>query len=177
GGKNHAIVAIAPPRVIMPFGVITSEGGVPIAFPELGAIYIVVLLELHVLYLRVVLVRKVVVLCFYLRLVLVHLPTSVIRVAPSFSLFGVCSVIPVVTFRLACSFRFGPLRSFALSLIRRFRNSALRTLFVLLFPCLRVRREIHEGDTANQNKQYSHTFFPSELVDPYELRVIRPELS
>src|SRR5260370_7157383 len=82
GSKDNAVVAIAPPRAIMPFGVVTSEGGVPLAFPVLGAIYMIVLLELHVLDFRVVLVRKVVVFCFYLPLVLVLLPTSVIPVAP-----------------------------------------------------------------------------------------------
>jgi len=34
-----------------------------------------------------------------------------------------------------------------------------------VFPGVHLRRERHEGDTANENKKYSHEFFLSGLVD------------
>ena len=38
-------------------------------------------------------------------------------------------------------------------------------LLVLVFPGVHLRRERHEGDTANENKEHSHVFFVSGLVN------------
>lgn len=38
-------------------------------------------------------------------------------------------------------------------------------LLVLVFPGAHLRRERYEGDTANKNKEHSHVFFLSGLVN------------
>jgi hypothetical protein len=58
----------------MPFGVVIPEDGVPVVFPVLGALNVIVLFELHTLDFRVGRIREVIVLRFHLHLV--RLPTS-----------------------------------------------------------------------------------------------------
>jgi hypothetical protein len=38
-----------------------------------------------------------------------------------------------------------------------------------MFSGMNLRRETHEGDTANENNKYFHEFFLSGLVDRHRL--------